>query len=40
MVMYTPCAFDTVENSTRIVVDGDGIRVAFSRDLQRDPLSL
>jgi len=32
--------FDIVESSMRIMVDGDGIRVAFSKDLQREPLSL
>jgi len=30
---YTPFAFDTVQNSMRIMVDGDDIRVAFSKDL-------
>jgi len=40
MIMSTPFAFDTVESSMRIVVDGDGIRVAFSKDLQSEPLSL
>jgi len=29
-----------VENSMRTMVDGDDIRVAFSKDLQREPLSL
>jgi len=29
-----------VESSMRIMVDGDDIRVAFSKDLQREPLSL
>jgi len=32
-------AFGIVENSMRIMVDGDDIRVAFSKDLQREPLS-
>jgi len=32
---YTPFAFDMEENSMRIMVDGDDIRVAFSKDLQR-----
>jgi len=27
-----------VENSTRIMVDGEDIRVAFSKDLQSEPL--
>jgi len=40
MMMSTPFAFDIVENSMRIMVDGDDIRLAFSRDLQREPLSL
>jgi len=41
-MMSTPFAFDRVENSMRIMamVDGDDIRVAFSKDLQREPLSL
>jgi len=30
MMMSTPFAFDIVENSMRIMVDGDDIRVAFS----------
>jgi len=40
MMMSTPFAFDTVESSMRITVDGGGARVAFSKDLQREPLSL
>jgi len=40
MMMSTPFAFDIVENSMRIMVDGDDIRVACSKDLQREPLSL
>jgi len=40
MMMSTPFAFDIVKNSMRIMVDGDDIRVAFSKDLQREPLSL
>jgi len=42
MMMSTPFAFDIVESSMRIMVDGDDIRVAFSKyvDLQREPLSL
>jgi len=38
-MMSTPFAFDIVESSMRIMVDGDDIRVAFSKDLQREPLS-
>jgi len=38
--MSTPFAFDIVESSMRIMVDDDDIRVAFSKDLQREPLSL
>jgi len=38
-MVSTPFAFDVVENSMRVVVDGDDIRVAFSnKDLQREPL--
>jgi len=33
----TPFAFDMVESSMRIMVDDDDIRVAFSKDLQREP---
>jgi len=33
MMMSTPFAFDIVESSMRIMVDGDDIRVAFSKDL-------
>jgi len=40
MMMSTPFAFDIVESSMRIMVDGDDIRVVFSKDLQREPLSL
>jgi len=40
MMMSTPFAFDIVESSMRIMVDDDDIRVAFSQDLQREPLSL
>jgi len=39
MMMSTGIAFDIVENSVRIMMDGDGVRVAFSKDLQREPLS-
>jgi len=39
MMMSTPFAFHLglVENSVRVTVDGDGIRVAFSKYLQREP---
>jgi len=44
MMMSTPFAFDIlVENSTRTVVDGDGMHVRVwpsPKDLQREPLSL
>jgi len=40
MMMSTPFVFGTVENSMRIMVDGGDIRVDFSKDLQREPLSL
>jgi len=41
MMMSTPFVFGIVENSMRIMVDGgDDIRVAFSKDLPREPLSL
>jgi len=40
MMMSTPLAFDIVESSMRIMVDDDDIRVAFSKGLQREPLSL
>jgi len=40
MMMSTPFTFDIVESSMRIMVDGDDIRVAFSKDLQRELLSL
>jgi len=33
MMMSTSFAFDIVESSMRITVDGDDIRVAFSKDL-------
>jgi len=41
-LMSTPFAFDIVENSMNLMVDGDDIRVAFSKDLyiQKEPLSL
>jgi len=39
-MMMTPFALDIVESSMRIMVEGDDIRVAFSKDLQREPLSL
>jgi len=29
-----------VRHTMRIMVDGDDIKVAFSKDLQREPLSL
>jgi len=32
MIMSTPFAFDIVENFIRMMVDGDDIRVAFSKD--------
>jgi len=40
MMMNTPFAFDIMESSMRIMVDRDDIRVAFSKDLRREPLSL
>jgi len=40
MMMSAPSAFDIVESSMKIMVDGDDIRVAFSEDLQRESLSL
>jgi len=40
MMMSTPFVFDIVESSIRIMVDDDDIRVAFSKDLPREPLSL
>jgi len=40
MMMSTPFAFDIVESSMRIMVDGDDTRVAFSKDLQKEHLSL
>jgi len=41
MMMSTPFAFDTVESSMRVVVDGVDIRVAFSKDLHtKETLSL
>jgi len=39
-MMSTPFAFDIVETSMRIMVDADDIRLIFSKDLQREPLSL
>jgi len=33
MMMSTPFAFDVVENSMRVTVDGDGVRVAFLKGL-------
>jgi len=39
-MVSTPFAFDIVESSMRIMVDGDDIRVAVSKDLQMEPLSL
>jgi len=40
-MMSTPFAFDTVESSMRVVVDGVDIRVAFSKDLHtKETLSL
>jgi len=33
MMMSTPFVFNIVENSMRIMVDGDDVRVAFSKDL-------
>jgi len=35
MMMSTPFAFDIVENSMRIMVDGVDIRVACSKDLHK-----
>jgi len=40
MMMSTPFTFDIMESSMRIMTDGDDIRVAFFKDLQREPLSL
>jgi len=40
MMMSTPFAFDIVKNLMRIMVDGVDIRVPFSKDLQRESLSL
>jgi len=40
MMMSTPFVFGIVENSMRIMVDSGDIRVAFSKDLPREPLSL
>jgi len=41
MMMNTPFAFDTTAgNSVRVTVGGHGVRVAFSKDLQREALSL
>jgi len=40
MMMSTLFAFDIVESSMRIMVEDDDSRVAFSKDLQREPLSL
>jgi len=40
MIMSTPFAFDIVEISMRIMVDGDDIRWVFSKDLQNESLSL
>jgi len=38
--MSTPFVFGIVEKSMRLMVDGGDIRVAFSKDLPREPLSL
>jgi len=40
MMMSTPFALDIEENSMRVTVDGGGVRVASSKDLQRESLIL
>jgi len=35
IIISTPFVFDILEKSTRIVVDGDDIKVAFSKDLYK-----